>query len=760
MKQIHYLIFAFLGILLSGTVFYFTYDIRENDNWVAPYLSAAANLQPGGKFTVDSAEIQLFKDLDINTQYAYSFSKSDEPIEYNHNPIGFAYIIRFATVLIPFTGDLSALIILQTLMHIFLCILILSKLQGKWAIWIFIVLYAFNPVVLNIVVLNYYYFWQCVPGFILVYLYLDRKYHRVILSLLTLTLIFATLARPTILLISVFVLLMYFRYTTFRFALVSLISGCALFVLLNKPTEKNIWHTMYVGIAAYPNEYVQELSDDTGYALYLKTTGDTLDARFGGNYYSHSVINKYTEITKEEVLSIAGQAPLMLARNAFLNFFQIFSIGYLNSVAVLINILSALSGLIIFLLLLRSRQYLLITGIILSAITFCVYYPPIQAYLFGAYSMSVIGFIGLLAHYFPAHVQLKKSLPENGQKKKLLYICSNDGSDMRINKELRSLSMHFEITYIGIGIQNTESYARHYCKYFYLIIGKRNTIWTMLRQVFLVLRLKPSQFDSMHVINEQLMVFFYPLLFGRHVVLDIFDSIFLMWNKGKNKWNLVKRIVYAPVDIILVTDENRLHLMPDFTHKKVRILENFPYRYTLPARKQTHPEKLTILYSGWLGQHRGTELLLKLLNADPKIKVIMAGWFADDASRTLASHPQVEYRGIMTQEESHTIAVEEADYILCVYAPVNENNINASPNKIYDAIQTATPVIINAEIKIASFVQSNHLGIIIDDYYHFDIPSLLQTLYQHKNDFAFSDQVRDTYTWEHIEHVLTEAHHT
>ena len=39
------------------------------------------------------------------------------------------------------------------------------------------------------------------------------------------------------------------------------------------------------------------------------------------------------------------------------------------------------------------------------------------------------------------------------------------------------------------------------------------------------------------------------------------------------------------------------------------------------------------------------------------------------------------------------------------------------PNKIYDAIQIQTPVIINSEVKISKFVEKINLGYIIKDYY-------------------------------------------
>ena len=329
---------------------------------------------------------------------------------------------------------------------------------------------------------------------------------------------------------------------------------------------------------------------------------------------------------------------------------------------------------------------------------------------------------------------------------------------MRINKELKSLSAVYEVTFVGVGKSNKESYAKNHCKHFYLIYGKRNRPLTLLKQLWLIFKLIFNKYHSIHIINEQLMIFFYPLLFRQHVVLDIFDSIFLMKNKSKNQWYLLKRIIYAPVDVILVTDRNRKQLMPDFTFNKIRILENFPYRYTGPMISEKKNQQLTILYNGWLGKHRGTDLVTQLLEADKNIKIIMAGWFADEASKQLSKHPQVDYRGIMTQEEALCLAATEADYILCVYATSNENNINASPNKIYDAIQTQTPLIANAEIKIAAFVAEHKIGYIIGSYNKINASQLVEDLKQRKNNYTFKRELIDTYTWENIESILIAAH--
>lgn len=343
-------------------------------------------------------------------------------------------------------------------------------------------------------------------------------------------------------------------------------------------------------------------------------------------------------------------------------------------------------------------------------------------------------------------------------KRKLLYISSNDGSDTRINKELQTLSRQFDITYVGVGLNNRKNFGAVHCKYFHLVIGRRHNPYTLLKMYFLLFRLPRRRYDSIHVINETLLMVFYPLLVGKHVVLDIFDSIFLVHNRSRNAWKLLKRIVYAGASRIIVTDENRKALMPAFTANKVIVLENYPMRYEYSGNRLSPADELTILYSGWLGVQRGTALAEMLLAQNASLRLIVAGWIADERSRELTRHPAVDFRGILSQEEVLDIAAMEADYILCVYAPVNENNINASPNKVYDAIQSRTPLIMNAEIRIASFIKEHDLGVIIADYDSVDAAELVRTLKERRNTFVFPESLCNTYIWERIEHKLLGAH--
>ncbi|MDY7394196.1 hypothetical protein UMM65_03005 [Aureibaculum sp. 2210JD6-5] len=340
---------------------------------------------------------------------------------------------------------------------------------------------------------------------------------------------------------------------------------------------------------------------------------------------------------------------------------------------------------------------------------------------------------------------------------KLLFISTNNGSDMRINKEIKTLSKHTDIYFLGVGKYGNSNYAEKNCKEFILIQEKRNSINAILKQIKTFLKLnRKHKFTSIHIINEQLMIFFYPWLFQQYVVLDIFDSFFMKKNKPKNQWKLIKKMVYAPINYIFVTDKNRESLMPDFVQNKLGILENYPNRYHGDVVKKV--DKLTIFYNGSMNNSRGTILLQNLTDKYKDVKVIMAGWLSDENTKNFAQSKSVDFKGVLTQLEASKIAANQAHYIMCCYEPSNQNNINASPNKIYDAIQTHTPVIINSEVKVSSFVKEENLGVILSSFSNYNVDEVYQELLFKKDSFSFNKKNAEKYSWESIENKLLKAH--
>ena len=207
-----------------------------------------------------------------------------------------------------------------------------------------------------------------------------------------------------------------------------------------------------------------------------------------------------------------------------------------------------------------------------------------------------------------------------------------------------------------------------------------------------------------------------------------------------------------------MTDERRAALLPKRFSNKTGILENFPYFRPDMHREMSSSKKLIIYFNGSLQKERGIEFLEGLLDASINVEVIVAGWCYDKRASALIEHERVHYRGVVGQKESSEIASNECDYILCFYEPINMNYVYASPNKIFDAIQTGVPVIVNAEVVVSRFVTEESLGIVIPSYYSTNYGTIERELSARKGGFSFDSALKHKYSWESIEHKLLEAH--
>ena len=123
-----------------------------------------------------------------------------------------------------------------------------------------------------------------------------------------------------------------------------------------------------------------------------------------GDIGSHNIhqepvrLNYYNSI-REEYTRIAADEWLIVVRNAVLNITSAYSIGYKTGDAVF-QYFSSLTGLVLALLLLYFRQFFWFFSIGLACAGFALYYPPIAAYLFGSYILTVLAVISILPALF------------------------------------------------------------------------------------------------------------------------------------------------------------------------------------------------------------------------------------------------------------------------------------------------------------------------------------------------------------------------
>jgi hypothetical protein len=324
-------------------------------------------------------------------------SNPEKLITYSTHDEGWMWVLWFTRKAFPFLGDLQGAVLLVILLHLTLSMLILNSLKAGWHRYLFTLLFICNPLTLHLITFPYYYYWQAFPSLLAIILWQYREKLNVwYLPGLALFLVLCTAVRPNVIFIAIAVLALALYFIRHWITYVSVILFAVCFCFIPK-TNKMMWHTVYTGLGAYPNNSGLYLSDDCSYAHYKEKTGVTIEMAFGKNYYNKELRHDYNELLKNDSIEYIKTNPVRSIKNIFLNL----SIGVLSPYkpgsAAWVYYLQAFLGLIFFGFLIWLRQWPVIIGLVLTLGCIALIYPPIAAYAVGGMVFTAWGLTQMLA---------------------------------------------------------------------------------------------------------------------------------------------------------------------------------------------------------------------------------------------------------------------------------------------------------------------------------------------------------------------------
>ncbi len=394
--------FGLISVLFLIEIFWLLPNIGMSPAWSTAYFSGSVEYSLNGNWLYDLNQVDFFKALKGYEIYLYRFDTPLKKIvENNYNSMGYLFLIVFAKGIFPFLGPIGAIVLLQLLVHIIISYLLINKLETVQSKLLFAFFYFLNPVVLYFTTYPFYYFWQVIPSFIVIYVLSDKSLKMYPSLLFIAFLTFSVIIRQTTILIALFGFFLLLgrlsvKWKIFGIVLPILIFGIYNFCF-NKTKGMSPWHTVYIGIGAYPNNIMQGLSDNNGYDRFKILTSESVDASLNGNIQNdYDFRERYYQTIKFEYLKILQNNPILIVRNAILNFFASFSFGFHSKIPFVIQICISLMGLIIIIFYIKYRMFMQIIVISLSHITFSLYYPPIFAYVFGTIVLNVFFIIELV----------------------------------------------------------------------------------------------------------------------------------------------------------------------------------------------------------------------------------------------------------------------------------------------------------------------------------------------------------------------------
>ncbi|MEJ2302378.1 MAG: glycosyltransferase family 4 protein [Anaerolineales bacterium] len=226
---------------------------------------------------------------------------------------------------------------------------------------------------------------------------------------------------------------------------------------------------------------------------------------------------------------------------------------------------------------------------------------------------------------------------------------------------------------------------------------------------------------------------------GKKVVYDIFDfySDHLRatpaWIKSAIRYLDLRVINQA--DAVILVDEARKQQIAGSHPKYLEVIYNSPQDVLrdLQAMNQPHPRsEMHLVYVGLLQVERGLMELLEVLRLRPEWTLDLAGFGGDEdkileLARLL---PNVTFHGRISYK--HALELSNlADVLLATYDPTIPNHRYSSPNKVFEAMMLAKPIIVARDTNMDRIVSAAGSGLVVP---YGDISALEMALARLAND--------------------------
>lgn len=206
-------------------------------------------------------------------------------------------------------------------------------------------------------------------------------------------------------------------------------------------------------------------------------------------------------------------------------------------------------------------------------------------------------------------------------------------------------------------------------------------------------------------------------LFHIPLIYDIFDfyadNIRAVNPAAARMAAWLDRRIIRRVDGVILADENRIdQLKPAVPKRQVVIYNTPPDRY---MNGGSGPDgRFTIAYAGQLLLNRGLLELITVVSQHPEWQLNLAG-FGGDAEKIVAAAkacPNITFSGSVDYDKALQMMITST-VIYALYDPKLPNHRYASPNKLFEAMMLAKPIIVAGGTGIDRLVEKEAIGLVV-----------------------------------------------
>lgn len=317
-----------------------------------------------------------------------------------------------------------------------------------------------------------------------------------------------------------------------------------------------------------------------------------------------------------------------------------------------------------------------------------------------------------------------------------IFICRSNpvAPDPRVEKEARALvEAGYEVQVIGWDrsashpvVETRNGYWIHRI----LIrsrygMGLRNLPKLAVWQVRLFMRLLSHhrEYEVLHAcdFDTVLPCLLIKLFFGKKLVYDIFDFYTDHLRRTPAWIKIVIRqldqwIINRVDGVILVDDARRIQIEKT-KPRRLSIIYNSPYDTlgTLPPHTPAPQGKLRLAYVGLFQKERGLLEMASVMGRHPEWTLDMAGFGGDEEAvyAVCKRLPNIIWHGVVSYDNALILSAR-ADVLFATYDPHVPNHRYSSPNKLFEAMMLAKPIVVARATNMDQVVIQNECGIVVN----------------------------------------------
>jgi hypothetical protein len=403
----------FILTLITSLLLTYIFSSDKYQGALPYYLSASLNDINLSAVAFSVEETLLFENYMIsneqgnlpfgNIQNYFKFNqKTGSPATTNEIISRFGYVVsvgfllylkflRMCFSVVPYIGDIPMIMIGNAIIHICCCFAYLKLTPNLLKKSFFTLFYFFNPLIIVIYTFPYYYYLLILPSMAAIYIYqnkFDIKLSAYIIIFIIL--LFTMFVRPTVTpgILCICLITALLHNSIRNWIAFGLMIGFVALFFINYQLIFGPWHTIYIGVGAYANDFAISLKDQSSKDFLMNSL--SIDNEAWDNHY----INFADKINllKSEVLRLIILDPMQFIQNAFKNVLHLYGFGYSDDIY-WFRYISMPVGALFLLLLIKKKLYFHVIVIFFLNVGYILYFPPIPMYMAGTYILLIHGWL-------------------------------------------------------------------------------------------------------------------------------------------------------------------------------------------------------------------------------------------------------------------------------------------------------------------------------------------------------------------------------